>query len=64
MGQILGIQNKQLPVDLIVFEMPNFDMILRIDFIRRNEVTSVKRSGLTLKIEISLRLMKGVLKAC
>lgn len=37
MGQTIKIQGRQLLVDIIVFEMLDFDIILRIDFLGRNE---------------------------
>lgn len=37
MVQIVEIQRKQLFVDLIVFTIPNFNMILGMDFLERNE---------------------------
>ena len=35
LGQSIMIQGRQLLVDLIVFEMPDFDMILGMDFLGR-----------------------------
>lgn len=35
--QVIDIQCRQLIVDLIVFEMPNFYIILRMDFLGRNK---------------------------
>lgn len=35
-GQVIEIQGRQLFVDLIMFEMLNYDMILWIDFLERN----------------------------
>lgn len=37
MGQIIGIQGKQLLMDLIVFKMSDSKMILIMEFLRRNE---------------------------
>lgn len=33
--QIIEVKGRQLLVDLIVFNMPNFDMILEMDFLGR-----------------------------
>lgn len=37
-GQTIDIQGRQFLVDLTVFKMPNFDMILGMDFLGRNRV--------------------------
>lgn len=37
LGQIVILKVQKLLVDLIVFEMPDFDMILGIDFLSRYE---------------------------
>lgn len=36
-GEVIKIQGKQLFVDLIVFEMLDFDMILKMDILGRDE---------------------------
>lgn len=37
-GESVAIHGRVLPVDLIVFYMPNFDVILGMDFLERYRV--------------------------
>lgn len=37
LGQIVALKDKEMTIDLIVFEVPNFNMILGMEFLSRYE---------------------------